>query len=163
MAIKIQSTTIIDDSRNITNANSAEFTGNTHVKLPIGTTAQRSASPAVGMLRYNTTDGKFEGYTTKGWGSIGGGGFDTVSVISTNTAANNSTLYVITAAITLTLPASPATGDLVGISNRSGTSSIIIARNTKNIMSLAEDLTVDVLDAGFTLVYTDTTRGWVII
>jgi hypothetical protein len=163
MAIKIQNTTVIDDSRNITNANSAEFIGNTHVKLPIGTTAQRSGSPAVGMLRYNTTDGKFEGYTSKGWGSIGGGGFDTVSVISTNTAANNSTLYVITAALTLTLPASPATGDLVGISNRSNTTSVTIARNTKNIMSLAEDLTVDVLDAGFTLVYTDTTRGWVII
>ena len=163
MAIKIQNTTIIDDTRNITNANSATFTGNTSVTLPIGTTAQRPGTTSVGMLRYNTTDGKFEGFTSKGWGSIGGGGFDTVSVISTNTAANNSTLYVITAAITLTLPASPATGDLVGISNRSNTSSVVIGRNTRNIMGLAEDLTVDVIDAGFTLVYTDATRGWVII
>ena len=42
------------------------------VKLPNGTTAQRP-TPAAGMLRYNTTDGQFEGYTTE-WGPIGGGG-----------------------------------------------------------------------------------------
>ena len=42
------------------------------VALPQGTTAQRP-TPAAGMFRYNTTEGKFEGYTTE-WGEIGGGG-----------------------------------------------------------------------------------------
>ena len=42
------------------------------VKMPAGTTAQRPSSPAAGMLRYNSTEGQFEGYTTE-WGSIGGG------------------------------------------------------------------------------------------
>ena len=40
--------------------------------VPVGTTAQRP-TPAAGMFRYNTTEGKFEGYTTE-WGEIGGGG-----------------------------------------------------------------------------------------
>jgi hypothetical protein len=34
------------------------------VKLPNGTTAQRSATPTVGSIRYNTTLQAFEGYTT---------------------------------------------------------------------------------------------------
>ena len=40
--------------------------------LPVGTTAQRDGSPAAGMIRYNSTLGQFEGYTSA-WGSIGGG------------------------------------------------------------------------------------------
>ena len=34
------------------------------VKLPNGTTAQRSATPSVGSIRYNTTLQQFEGYST---------------------------------------------------------------------------------------------------
>lgn len=40
--------------------------------LPIGTTAQRPASPTVGMLRYNTTIGTLEQYNSTGWETIGG-------------------------------------------------------------------------------------------
>ena len=40
--------------------------------VPVGTTAQRPTASA-GMFRYNTTEGKFEGYTTE-WGEIGGSG-----------------------------------------------------------------------------------------
>lgn len=40
---------------------------------PVGTTAQRDASPATGYFRFNTTLGKFEGYTGTAWGSVGGG------------------------------------------------------------------------------------------
>ena len=32
------------------------------VRIPSGTTAQRPSVPAVGMIRYNTTTGRFEGY-----------------------------------------------------------------------------------------------------
>jgi hypothetical protein len=42
------------------------------VVVPVGTTGERP-TPAAGMFRYNTTEGKFEGYTTE-WGEIGGGG-----------------------------------------------------------------------------------------
>ncbi len=42
--------------------------------LPTGTTAQRTATPATGALRFNSTDVSFEGYNGTEWGSIGGGG-----------------------------------------------------------------------------------------
>lgn len=35
--------------------------------LPSGTTAERPGSPVVGMIRYNTTIGVYEVYTTLGW------------------------------------------------------------------------------------------------
>ena len=49
------------------------FGSTSHVKLPSGTTGQRPSPAVAGDFRYNTTDGKFEGYTTE-WGEIGGGG-----------------------------------------------------------------------------------------
>jgi len=84
-----------------------------------------------------------------------------VQVIGTNTAAVKNCLYVLTASLTLTLPASPAAGDTVKVSNLSGTTTAVIARNGSNIQGLAEDLTIDSLNAAITLVYADATRGWV--
>ena len=37
------------------------------IQLPVGTTAQRPASPSVGMVRYNTTTSHFEGYDGSAW------------------------------------------------------------------------------------------------
>jgi hypothetical protein len=86
-----------------------------------------------------------------------------IQVISTNTTAVRSRTYVFTATLTLTLPATPAAGDQVKIVNASGTTTPVIGRNGSNIMSLAEDMTVDkAAGASFTLVYADATRGWVI-
>jgi len=38
--------------------------------LPAGTTAQRPASPLVGMMRYNTTISQYEAYQSTGWAVI---------------------------------------------------------------------------------------------
>ena len=46
--------------------------------LPSGTTAQRTATPSTGALRFNSTDTSFEGYNGSEWGSIGGGAADGV-------------------------------------------------------------------------------------
>ncbi len=54
--------------------NSVTVTGTTAVKMSAGTTAQRPTGVA-GHFRYNTTEGKFEGYSTE-WGEIGGGAAD---------------------------------------------------------------------------------------
>ena len=57
--------------------------GTGSLKVPVGTTAQRPTA-AAGMFRYNTTEGKFEGYTTE-WGEIGGGaGFTTAAHVANN-------------------------------------------------------------------------------
>lgn len=42
-------------------------------RLPVGTTAQRDASPQAGFIRFNSTFSSFEGYNGSAWGSIGAG------------------------------------------------------------------------------------------
>lgn len=54
-----------------------DFTGTGSITLPVGTTAQRDSSPSVGMIRFNSTLGVFEGYKAGSWSEIGGGSSDT--------------------------------------------------------------------------------------
>jgi hypothetical protein len=60
------------DVDGVVTAEGAVFDGTGSISLPAGTTAQRPTG-AAGLFRYNTTDGKFEGYTDA-WGEIGGSG-----------------------------------------------------------------------------------------
>lgn len=87
---------------------------------------------------------------------------ESVDVISTNTTAVASRTYVLTASLTLTLPASPTAGDWVRIVNRSDTATPIVGRNGQNIMGLAEDMTLDSTTASLRLVFADAARGWVL-
>jgi hypothetical protein len=48
------------------------MSGTGQIKVPSGTTAQRSGSPTTGMLRFNSTINKFEGYQGSAWGFLGG-------------------------------------------------------------------------------------------
>lgn len=84
-----------------------------------------------------------------------------VNVINTNTTAVPGGRYVLTASVTLTLPATPSAGASVTVQNSSGTATAVIGRNGSNIMSLAEDMTLDATSVAVTLVYADATRGWV--
>ena len=86
-----------------------------------------------------------------------------VNTISTSTTAVKNNLYVLTADLTLTLPASPANGDSIKISNLSGVATCILGRNGSLIMGAASDLTLDTPAASFELVYSGATKGWVII
>ena len=54
-----------------TTTDGVDISGTGSLKVPVGTTAQRSGSPTAGDFRYNSTTGAFEGYTSE-WGSIGG-------------------------------------------------------------------------------------------
>ena len=62
-------------------------TGNTKITstgaliLPVGTTAQRPATPVVGMFRFNSTTDRFEGYNGASWVILG-------SVLPTNEATD---------------------------------------------------------------------------
>ena len=53
-------------------ATSLTLTGTTASKLNVGSTAQRP-TPVTGMVRYNSTTAKFEGYGASAWGALGGG------------------------------------------------------------------------------------------
>lgn len=54
-------------------AGNINMSGTGAIDVAAGTTAQRPGTPSAGMIRYNTTTGSFEGYSTA-WGEIGGGG-----------------------------------------------------------------------------------------
>lgn len=86
---------------------------------------------------------------------------ENIQVINTNTNAVASRVYILTASLTLTLPATPAAGDWVVVQNSSGTTTAVIGRNGSNIMSLTENMTLDTLNVAVKLVYADATRGWV--
>ena len=86
-----------------------------------------------------------------------------VNTISASTTASKNNLYVLTADLTLTLPASPANGDSIKISNLSGVATCILGRNGSLIMGAASDLTLDTPSASFELIYSGATKGWVIV
>ena len=60
-------------------------TGTSRIKVPSGTTGQRPGTAVAGDFRYNTTDGKFEGYTDS-WGAIGGGAEESDTSVSSTSA-----------------------------------------------------------------------------
>jgi hypothetical protein len=87
----------------------------------------------------------------------------TVKIVSSDFIANASTLYVFTTGVTANLPASPATGQWIKFSNPTTNTNSVITRNGNKIMALDQNMVVDVPNTGFTLVYTDSTYGWVFI
>lgn len=86
-----------------------------------------------------------------------------VSVIGTNTNASPFVVYVLTASLVLTLPASPNIGDWIKISNLSNTTTCILGRNSNKIMGLLENFLLDDAQASFEIIYTGAAYGWVII
>jgi hypothetical protein len=56
----------------LTSLGDGTFSGTGQVKLPAGTTGQRSGTPVNGMIRYNSSLSQFEGYGGGLWGGIGG-------------------------------------------------------------------------------------------
>jgi hypothetical protein len=86
-----------------------------------------------------------------------------VSVISSSATAVSNSVYVLTANLTLTLPANPGIGDSIKISNRSGVATCVLGANNKKIMGAAANLTLDTASASFELIYSGTDQGWVII
>ena len=67
--------------------------------------------------------------------------------------------------ITATLPSSATIGNEVSIIDYAGTAdtnNITIGRNGHNIQGAASDMTVSTERAAFTLVYVDSTQGWLL-
>ena len=127
MAIKIAGTTVIDNSRNITDV---EDVGDANT------------------VYYG------DGSNLTG---IGGGGA-AITVLTSNTTLEASSVYMInaTSAITLTLPASPSTGDAIDILNNT-TLTHTVARNGSTIQGLSEDLVINESGVEFKIWYTGST------
>ena len=97
----------------------------------------------------------------------GGAQWQAVTSSTTFTATVKYGYFVNTSsnAITCTLPASPTIGDFISFIDYAGTfqtNNFTVSRNGNPIQGTAEDLTVATQRAGFTLVYVDSTQGWLL-
>jgi hypothetical protein len=135
MAIKVSGTTVIDDSRNLTNLGSA-------ITVAQGGTGATTAAAARASLNSNSLP------ILKG---------------ANYTAVAGEFITVTTAGITITLPASPSAGNTVTIKDGTGDAAdnpFTVARNGSNIASSATNLIFDKNYAEITMTYINGTIGW---
>lgn len=114
------------------------------------------------------------GYVSRWSGSVyalvGGassGAFDYTYVTSGVTMEAGSAYIIGTGVGTfsVTLPANPAINDQIKIIDGEANASnnnITVLRNGNSVMGLAEDLTVDIDNANFVLVYVNASKGWMV-
>jgi len=166
MAIKIQGTTVIDDTR-IAEFVNLSLSGTGAAKMPAGSTAQRPAGAIAGQLRFNADLGKFEGFDGTEWGLIAGGGGGTggavpwIIVTANYTASSTERIVANTTsnAFTITLPANPGPGDTVQIMDGGDwtVNNLTVARNGRTIEGYTEDLLLNVKGVIVDFVYDGTT------
>ena len=131
------------------------LTEDTLYVLPLadaGTSGDALTSNASGTLSWTTMSGgtSWQSVDTTAFTAVAGEGY------FCNTTS---------AAFTATLPASPTIGDectFVDYAATFDTNNLTVGRNSEKIQGSAADLTVAVERAGFTLVYTDGTQGWLL-
>ena len=111
-----------------------------------------SGATGVGQLSFGEVSGgtSWQAVKTSGFTAVAGEGY------FCNTTS---------AAFTVTLPSSATQGDEVSIIDYAGTfdtNNLTVGRNSHKIQGSAADLTVSTERAGFTLVYVDSTQGWLL-
>ena len=111
-----------------------------------------SGATGVGQLSFAEVSGgtSYQAVKTSGFTAVAGEGY------FCNTTS---------AAFIATLPASPTLGDEVTFIDYAGTfdtNNLTVGRNSQPIMGSAADLTVSIERAGLTLVYVDSTQGWLL-
>ena len=138
---------ITDDGTTISLGSNSEVTGSLIVTAGVTASLQGSASFA----------------TTASFALSSAGGL-TAQTASVNTTMVASKAYVVTGTaspVTMSLPASPSNGDLIKFANMDDRATLL-ARNGNNLMGLAEDMTLNVEQVSFDLVYVGPTVGWTI-
>ena len=154
-------------------------------KLTLGSTAVSSTASELNLLDGGTSVGSSitladaDGIVVNDGGTMktipasdlktyNPGGTSWQSVITGATTMVSGRGYFVnttSSAFTMTLPASPSIGDSVTIIDYAGTfdsNNCTVGRNSEKIHGASEDLTVATERAAFTLVYTDSTQGWLL-
>ena len=132
----------------------ATVASNVTLTLPdtAGSADQALVTNGSGVLSWSTISGgaAWQAVKTTGFTAVAGEGY------FCNTTS---------AAFTATLPASASIGDFISFIDYAGTfdtNNLTVGRNGHNIQGTAADLTVGTERAGFTLVYVDSTQGWLL-
>jgi hypothetical protein len=108
------------------------------------------------------------GATATGFGRSGTVNWDSTIYSANFTAVSGNGYYIDTSAgsVTVTLPASPATGDIVSIKDWSSTAAtniITIGRNGQKIEGNTTDGAINVHGDAQTLVFSGVSRGWMVV
>ena len=103
--------------------------------------------------------------TANGFGATGAVNWQTTIKTGDFTAVGGEGYFINTTSgpITMTLPASPSAGDIIGLKdygNTFDTHALTINRNSSKVEGQAENPTVVVEGQAITLVFTDSTQGW---
>ena len=167
------SNTAVPTERAIVGYTQRDQMGTGHLVPPTGTTAERptGGNLKTGGIRYNSSLVTWEGYNGTQWTGLGGGNpwaTFTADGSTALTVASNDRYFIDTtaAAQTVTLPASPQTGDqvsLIDLASTFDTNNLTIGRNGLKIMGQTADMVISTEDAGIQLVYTGSTYGWKLV
>ena len=164
----------------IQNANASNIVTQTNsTTLTIGTSGQtvsldggiiKSGSTTLTIGTSGQTVALASGATSSGFGATYNGAVNWSSTVQTTgfTAVSGTGYFVNTTsgAITVTLPASPSVGAIVAVSDYAktwDTNNCILAINGSKINGLAVNLTLNTKGLSVTLVYIDSTRGWIVV
>lgn len=107
------------------------------------------------------------GATQSGFGRLGSVNWQSSIKTASFTAVSGEGYFVNTTsgAVTVTLPASPSSGDIVAIkdyANTFHTNNVTLGRNSSNIGGVADDATILQKGIAVSLVYADATKGWLV-
>jgi hypothetical protein len=107
--------------------------------------------------------------TATGFGPTGAVSWNTTKITADPNPAVSGVGYfadTTSSAFTVTLPAAPSAGDIVALSDYTGTwatNNITVGRNGSNINGAAADLVLNADNTTATLIYVDGTEGWRVI
>jgi len=106
--------------------------------------------------------------TAAGFGSTGEVSWNTTKVTTGFTAASGIGYFADTSSggFTITLPATPSAGNVIAISDYTGTfatNNITVGRNSSNINGAAADIVLAKNNITVQLIYVDATEGWRIV
>jgi hypothetical protein len=107
--------------------------------------------------------------TATGFGPTGAVSWNTTKITADPNPAVSGVGYfadTTSSAFTVTLPAAPSAGDIVALSDYTGTwttNNLTVGRNSSNINGAASDLILNGNNTTATLIYVDATEGWRVI
>ena len=150
----------------LSTANAANATANTANSNATAAVNTANAISGVANAALARSGGTMTGLITFANGQTIAGyqpNFTVTTTAISKTLVNHERCTVTASGQTITLPLLTQAGAEVTIIIAGTFTDTVIARNGANIMSLAEDMTIDRGNVAVTLLYVDTTRGWRII